>query len=52
MTKIQRLESGDKAMAFVYTNRETANKVMAHEVGHKRRLGQFYNRNHSREENT
>lgn len=45
-------DSGDKEMAFIYTNRETVNKGMAHEMGHKWRLEQFYNRNHSREENT
>ena len=36
MTKIQRrLGSGDREMAFVYTNIGTVNKAMAHEVGHK-----------------
>lgn len=28
-------DSGDKEMAFIYTNRETINKGMAHEMGHK-----------------
>ena len=45
-------DSGDKEMAFIYTDRKTVNKAIAHEMGHKCRLEQFYNRNHSKEENT